>query len=383
MKISLSALVSCAVLSACSGGGSGNSAPPPSNTITLPPGATASPFSGNYDVAYAGDRQGNCAVQIFIDGSVNGRCVGSTGLTENLIGSVTASGAFLSTLGTVASGGEFKGTLTPQNGNGTWSTTLGKVGSWLLTATPPTPAPPTLAQPQSGSAQVIGNGLEGVWRNNLDEPLVLTDSNALYLATTLPLADKVRGAFSASANALVLGSDAIAFSAVGAGPATGNASFTPRSTLGFTYQRSSGGPLGDYTARYDPLNAMAVTLSELGGTWVNTQAPEMSVGASGELSARTVGGLLGDCILSGSISPVSPGTSKNLFAVSLTASLGPIPEGATAALCNAVQGQAYTGYAFVRTVNIGNFSVAYYKPSLQIYVSQDSGPSIILIANRR
>jgi hypothetical protein len=391
-------LALCALVSSCAGGGSssnssdGSGNTPPSlsdGVVTLPPGVDPSPFAGNYDVAYLGDQQGSCAVQIFIDGSVNGRCVNNNGRTEQLQGSVTSMGAFLSTLGSVASGGEFKGTLTRQNGSGSWQTTLGSVGTWVLNLPPVNAVVPDIAKPQADSTWVVGNGLEGVWRNNLDEPLILTASNALYFAPLDPNADTLRGTFTrATATGLQLNPDAVAFAATGVGIApglvAGEASFTQRATLGFAYQRTAGGVLGDYTARYDPLNALAVSPADLVGSWSSSQAPEFTIGSSGELRAVTVGGVLGNCLLNGSITPVAPNTHKNLFNVSLLASpIAAVTPEAPPPVCNALAGAPYTGYAFMRTVNVGNSVKPFYKQNLQVFASQGSAGVLVLSPNRR
>jgi hypothetical protein len=384
----------CPFFSGCAGGGSGDSAPdgvgnnpPPlfDGVITLPPGVAPSPFAGNYDVAYLGDQQGSCAVQIFIDGSVNGRCVNNNGRTELLQGSVTPMGAFLSTLGSVASGGEFKGTLTRQNGSGSWQTTLGSIGTWVLNLPPVSAVLPDIAKPQADSTWLVGNGLEGIWRNSLDEPLVLTGDNALYFSPLDPNADTLRGTFSSpTSSSFQLNPDAVAIAPTSFGSVTGEASFTKRATLGFAYQRSTGGPLGDYTARFDPLNALAVAPADLVGAWSSSQAPDFTIGSNGELQVRTVAGVLGDCILNGTITPVSPNTHKNLFNVSLLASpIAPSTPAAPPPVCNALLGAPYTGYAFVRTVNVGNSAKPFYKQNLQVLASQGSAGVLVLSPNRR
>lgn len=376
-------LLAMTVAVAACGGGGGDAGTPGAGP--LPPAET-SPFVGNYDVSYIGARQGSCSVQVTSAGLVGGTCINNTGDSETLSGTVTPNGNFLSTaVGTLSDGTVFSGVLANGAGSGTWrlSTASGADDpgdSWTLAA--PAVAvskAPLLSAPDAGSTAASGLGLDGVWRNSSDEPLVVTADNRLYLTSFSSASDNVRGAFNLSfapgPNAVgsFTGTNTYGFTMATKQPLVVSGTFTPRLTLGMSCYTdlSLFNQRCDYTSAYDPSNALAVAPSDLQGRWASVNAPDFSVNAAGTLAARTAGALYGECQLAGSLTQSQPGTLKNLFEVTLTAAT------VAGGTCNLSTTLPYTGQAYLRVVNVGSPALPYYKHSLQIFASQETGAGVV------
>jgi hypothetical protein len=390
----------CLVVSACAGGGSagGSSLAPTPETDPFkgPLGA----LSGNYTLSYSGTRQGNCNVQVLGDGRVLGQCVNETdllealcncvsipGQTDELLGTVTTDGRFVSNLGSATKTGDLKGKVTPDKaGVGTWSTTEGKNGSWSMSLASASVSPPDLANPGAGASVLVGNGLEGIWRNASGEPLFITETNTLFLAPRDPALDTVvatiTSALVGKGGSFELNTDALGLSTSGVNALSGAASFTRVSTLGLSYKRIVGtGPVGDYSGRYDTANALAVSQGDVVGEWGSSIAPDFTLAADGALTVRTTDKTLGYCLLVGTVTQAAPGTRKNLFRVSLTA--GPAPNAPAGAFCKALPGAAYSGYAFIGAVNVSSTAAPFYKQSVELFVNQGAAGSIALSVNRK
>lgn len=142
----------------------------------------------------------------------------------------------------------------------------------------------------------------------------------------------------------------------------GTGTVTLRSRFEGSYTLFSPGGAGTaFSYDYSVANALAATASDVVGTWSATNL-SVSVSSLGALSGTTSGSDFGVCNLTGTVTQVSPGTSKNMFAVSAT------PSAASSGTCLLDTTRPFTGYAAITFANIGSAGSPLYVRSLTVMV---------------
>ncbi len=223
----------------------------------------------------------------------------------------------------------------------------------------PTPAPqvqlPSLATPDAGSTAAVGNGFEGLWR----------DSHGTSSSPRLALiaADGTFVAYNGAASTYWSGTATPAGTNWVASPAeqliintistfNDSGTFVSKTSLA---DNTPGATFGFDT--YSPSNALAATASSIVGTWGNGIPAKIIQAQDGTFTGSTVsGGSIGICSYTGTIRPVDPSGSKNMFAVTLTA--------ASAVTCNLVANTTYTGLAAIEIINAGTQTSPVYARTL-------------------
>ncbi|WP_334188205.1 DUF4214 domain-containing protein [Noviherbaspirillum sp.] len=244
-----------------------------------------------------------------------------------------------------------------------------------------TPAPPPLGEsppansaPKAGSTAGTGSVMEGLWVNTQSAPgappgMAFIDGSGNYLGFqgtdvlltggwTLSGSD---WSFT-SASRYYVTSGSVPF-AMGLG---GSGTVTPRERINGVYGAviSAGStPDKPITQLYSNANALAVTQADMAGTW-STSGKSIVVGADGTMTGRFTGAGFGDCMLQGTLTQAAPGTSKNLFVMSVSPSAG--PQGA----CNLDPGWTYTGYAAITLTNVSSAPRPYFKRSVTFAVEK-------------
>lgn len=239
---------------------------------------------------------------------------------------------------------------------------------------PPTPAPapvseepPSNATPEAGSTTATGNGVEGLWvaRAGSTPGMAFIDAAGNYLGfeSTSHLLDGVwelsgtQWAFTASSFFFNSGSGIpIATGLAGSG------TVTPRSGFEGTYGAIS--PSLPLAHDYAAANALAVGQADAAGTWTATTL-SVVITASGDMTGRMTSVSAGDCSLAGTVLQASPGTAKNLYAVTVTPSNGP------SGTCDLKNGQTYQGHAAITFTNTGTAGAPFYVRSMTFIVRKD------------
>jgi len=209
---------------------------------------------------------------------------------------------------------------------------------------------PSLSQPQPGSTAAVGSAWEGIYES-MSGYTFITPTGMLFRKD---LVEWTRGSISVNGTDWVFNSDTntvfLTMQSV-----TGSGSFTPKTSMTGTYSKNGGtsatwGPL-----TYSQENALAVTTASLQGNWSATNATygmSLEFDASGVFSGTTSGAQIGTCQLSGSMVQVEPGSSKNMFSLTLTA-----VNAATGSdkKCSLTTSTSYTGLAGIVLTPAGRF----------------------------
>lgn len=211
----------------------------------------------------------------------------------------------------------------------------------------PTPAPartgeplPSLSAPQAGSTAAVGNGSEGIWA----EPMVATFIDSAGRFVRAELLGMVDGAFQFTGSTWNLSSDTFYESMV-ATPVTGTGTIALSSKLDGSYLVAGQGIPRTVHAVYDPANALAVDQTSIQGKW-KQDGFDMSVDDVGNVTGTYTSGTK-VCALEGTAVLAEPGSAKNLYRVTLTASL---PTQTASTGCDMSLGIAHLGYAAIRFV---------------------------------
>ncbi|HEV2612061.1 MAG TPA: DUF4214 domain-containing protein [Noviherbaspirillum sp.] len=246
-----------------------------------------------------------------------------------------------------------------------------------------TPAPPPLGEtppsnsaPQPGSTAATGSIIEGLWTTGSGEPgvpagMAFIDNAGNYLGFQ-DIDVLLTGAWTLSASNWSFTASSRYNMTSGSVPFVmglgGSGTVTPRSRFDGVYGAiiSSGSePNKPITQSYSNANALAVTQADMTGTWATTEK-SIVVSPEGTLTGRFTGNGFGDCVLQGSIIQAAPGTSKNMFTISVTPSSG--PQGP----CNLNPEWTYTGYAALTFTNVSAAPRPYYKRSVTFVVEKFS-----------
>ncbi|ODV43348.1 hypothetical protein AWV79_18305 [Cupriavidus sp. UYMMa02A] len=155
-------------------------------------------------------------------------------------------------------------------------------------------------------------------------------------------------------------------------PVTGSGTIAPNSKLDGSYRIPGQESPTTIHATYDPANALAVDQASIQGTW-KQGGFELSVDDQGNLSGTYTSGSK-ICALAGSAVLAEPGSAKNLYRVTLAASL---PTEPASSGCDLSLGVPHQGYAAIRFVpSDGSLLVTastLYSRSLAMAVSTGTG----------
>ncbi len=194
----------------------------------------------------------------------------------------------------------------------------------------PKPAPtgeplPSLTSPQPGSTAEVGNGSEGIWSEAMGATFI--DSAGRFIRAEL--VGMVNGGFQFTGATWNFTPDTISeFMFVKS--VTGSGTIAQNSKLDGSYQVPGQETPKTISATYDPANALAVDQASIQGKW-KQGGLELSVDDQGNLSGTYTSGSK-ICALAGSAVLAEPGSAKNLYRVTLAASLRPSRQ-APAAIC--------------------------------------------------
>lgn len=194
---------------------------------------------------------------------------------------------------------------------------------------------PSLSSPQSGSAAVLGNGVEGVWvtQSGVDKTTALIDpqGNVSYLDTVAGFGiSQFFGVIAATSPNWTLTSGSAFISNFYYPATSGSGSFVNKQT--FTGSYVENGNTVNLSWRYDAANALAVTQSSVAGTWAETGS-SLTIAGDGTLS-----GTLSNCPVSGTLLLATPASAKNFYTLNVTG---------TTASCTLKSGATYSGNAAI------------------------------------
>jgi hypothetical protein len=154
-------------------------------------------------------------------------------------------------------------------------------------------------------------------------------------------------------------SSSVFYSGSGGVPITsglyGSGSMMPNSQFQGTYAlfSPSNTPVS-FSMDYSIANALAVAPGDLVGTWSSAQA-SIAIDAGGVVSGSASGPGFNACALSGSVTPQQPGTSKNIYAVSIT--LADVTPGSC--FMDTTRGP-YQGYGAITFANTGTSGAPFF-----------------------
>lgn len=216
----------------------------------------------------------------------------------------------------------------------------------------------------------MGNGVEGLWINaaGANAGLAFIDSAGKYLgfeqtwllldgAWTLQGTNWQFDATSKMAN--TSGGVPLVSGLVGSG------TYTAKSLFQGNYGFSS--PSQSIANNYANANALAVSASDVAGTWSSSAGLSLTVTSAGALTGRYLNAQAGDCALQGTLTQAGAGTAKNLFTVSF------VPSNNGAAACNLRMRTAstYEGFASITFTNTGTQAVPVYVRSITLLARED------------
>lgn len=258
-------------------------------------------------------------------------------------------------------------------------------------AAPPAPAPapnrdpvagseplPSLSAPQAGSTAAVGNDSEGVY---------VTLRGLTYVGADGAIARQFNvgslwGSIKVAGLNWTFNPDTT-FYFVDASPVTGSGTFSPKVSMDGTYAYGSGGSSAFGPLRYAVENALAVSQDSVAGKWANTDTSfgisvSIEVNAKGAYTGTTTGAQVGNCSISGTVAQAQPGTSKNMYGLTMQA----VNVGTdTQTACQLNTTLPYAGPAVISLVSAGNFDSNGYFRGISFLVK--SGAGATLSANLR
>lgn len=206
-------------------------------------------------------------------------------------------------------------------------------------STPPVAgeALPSLTSPQPGSTAVTGTGPVGIWTSSgVAHTIAFVDPqnniSALNATGTVVL-DEFFGVLATTASSWSLTSGTDFTALVFAYPTTsGSGTYVLGQTFTGSYVANSKTTNLSWT--YDAANALSVTQQSVAGTWAQS-GTSLVIASDGSLT-----GTLSGCNVSGTTLLTTPGTSQNLYTMTVSAA-------AAAGSCAMPAGLTYSGSAAI------------------------------------
>jgi hypothetical protein len=229
-----------------------------------------------------------------------------------------------------------------------------------------TPAPvltgealPSLSAPQAGSTAASGNGSEGIWTQSGASNMTAFLDPAGNLSYINGLFSFVMGTFfgtiSTTAPNWTLNSGFETFSSLSYAASLGSGTFAANQTFTGSYTANS--KVVNLALNYDPANALAVTQSSVAGTWAQGQTT-ITVDNAGGFT-----GTLQGCGVAGTLALTTPGSSKNLYTMSLTG---------TTAGCSLRPGTTYTGSSAITFLPVSGSTTLYKRSIVYLFKATDN-----------
>ncbi|PFH08107.1 hypothetical protein BCF11_0459 [Collimonas sp. PA-H2] len=206
---------------------------------------------------------------------------------------------------------------------------------------------PSLTNPEPGSTAATGNGVEGIWKNTSSffAAISFIDSQNNLSAINVNASAVPKHLFgvistTSSGWSLISGLETSDFFF---NPTTsGSGTYVAKQSFAGSYMTSSANPT-NFSWVYDPANALAVTQNSVAGTWSQSR-DSLVIASDGTFTGTFI-----SCNVSGTLSLASPGTSKNLYQMTLTAAAG------NTSACQIPVGLRFTGNTGITFVPlIGN-----------------------------
>lgn len=230
----------------------------------------------------------------------------------------------------------------------------------------PTPAPvlsgealPSLTSPQAGSTAATGNGSEGIWTQSVSTNMTAFLDPAGNFSYLNGLFSFVTGTFfgtiSTAASNWALTTGFETFSSIRYTASLGSGTIAANQT--FTGSYSANGSTVNLALKYDPANALAVTQSSVAGTWAQTST-SITVDNAGGLSGTIQG-----CGVTGTLALTTPGSSKNLYTMTVTG---------TTSTCALNSGATYTGNAAITFLPVSGSTTLYKRTIVYLFKAADN-----------
>ena len=197
---------------------------------------------------------------------------------------------------------------------------------------------PSLSAPQPGSTAMVGNGSEGLWVGFMTATLVDHSGKFVNVRTSGVLG----GVFQSSGSNWTLGPDAMYESGF-AKPAIGSGTITLSQRLQGNFVTPPNTNANDLSGTFDPSNALAVDQAAIAGNW-KQDGFAMQIDDAGNVTGTHTSGTR-VCNLQGTAALASPGSTKNLYAVTIIAQASTQP-GSTG--CALSTGIPHNGLAALR-----------------------------------
>lgn len=225
--------------------------------------------------------------------------------------------------------------------------------------------------PQPGSTSATGTALEGLWVSTQPsvQALAFIDPAGNYFGFQGG-SDLLTGAWSVTGSTWTFSSGSTMVStgnslALGGG-LTGNGTFIPRDSFSGSYgmtMNGSGTANKSLSHTYSSANALSVTQADATGTW-SAAGISLNIDPTGKVSGVATGGNFGNCSLNGTALLNYPGTSKNIYAINLTAT------SAATGTCNLDPALVHEGKAAITFTNINTTSSPVYQRSFTFLVAR-------------
>jgi hypothetical protein len=230
-----------------------------------------------------------------------------------------------------------------------------------------------LSAPQAGSTAAVGNDSEGVYVALLGLTYVGADG---AIARQFNVGS-LWGSITVAGLNWTFNPDTT-FYFVDASPVTGSGTFSPKVSMDGTYaygsrESSAFGPL-----KYAIENALAVSQDSVVGKWANKDTSfgigiSIEVDAKGAFTGTTTGVQVGNCSISGTVAQAQPGTSKNMYGVTMKA----VDAGTdTKTACQLNTAVPYAGPAAITLAPAGNFDSNGYFRGISFLIKSAAGATL-------
>lgn len=238
----------------------------------------------------------------------------------------------------------------------------------------PLPAPrkgealPSLSAPQTGSTAAVGNGSEGIWSESMGATFI--DNAGRFVRGdrlgAMSGGFRIAGAtwnFTPDTWANLGSIDYV----------TGSGTITPNNRLDGFYQTAGSDTQTPIHLIYDVANALAVEQASIQGDWKQNDF-DISVDDQGNVNGTYTNDTQ-NCVLTGTAVLAEPGSAKNFYRVTLTASLPTQPAGT---ICPIDIGVPLQGYAAIRFVpadgsNLITSKTLYSRSLTMVATTKDGG----------
>ncbi|CAB3724712.1 hypothetical protein [Paraburkholderia phenoliruptrix] len=218
---------------------------------------------------------------------------------------------------------------------------------------------PSLASPQAGSTAATGNGFEGIWTDTTSSrvtAMIDPANNISYLSGLFSFVTSTFfGAATTAAPNWTLTSGFEVMSNLRYTATAGSGTYAANQTLTGSYVAN--GSTVNLSLKYDPANALAVSQSSVTGTWAQNSTT-LTVDDAGGVTGNILG-----CAVSGTLTLTTPGSSKNLYTLTMTG---------TTSTCTLASGVTYTGNAAITFLPVTGSTTLYQRSIIYLIKATDN-----------